>query len=128
MLLLGTAYPGWNRSRPRLKRLVRNSPLQIETMFKYLLAIAVCLICLVLLQQGCKGFGERFRKRIDERKQQRQERWGEWQQRHENRRDPNPNEEPNGDRKHFFRHHWQRRRERSDANNDDISTILIEDQ
>lgn len=99
-------------------------------MFKYLLAITVCLICLVLLQQGCKGFGERFRKRIDERKQQRQERWGEWQenrfQRHENRRDPNHDD--SGDRKHIFRQHWQRRREHRDASPDETTTILIEDQ
>lgn len=96
-------------------------------MFKYLLAIAVCLICLVLLQQGCKGFGERFRKRIEERKQQRQERWGEWHERHEKRRDPIDDSNEHEDRKHMFRQHWQRRRER-DANDGDSSTILIEDQ
>lgn len=73
-------------------------------MFKYLLAIAVCLICLILLQKGCKGFGERFRERIDERKQQRQDRWG--------------------DRKQIFGHDfWQRRGKQFD----DKTTFSIED-
>lgn len=94
-------------------------------MFKYLLAIVVCLICLVLLQKGCKGFGERFRERIDERKQQRQERWGEWQQRHDKRSDPN---DQKGDRKHIFGHDfWHRRGKHADASSDDTTTILIKD-
>ena len=97
-------------------------------MFKYLLAIAVCLICLVLLQQGCQGFGERFRKRMDERKEQRQERWQDWK---EHRFDRREGESSDGERKHIFRHFWQRRREHSDDSegnrDDEQEPILIEE-
>ena len=42
-------------------------------MFKYVAALVLILICLVILQHGCQGFGERFRKRMDEFQERRRE-------------------------------------------------------
>ena len=42
---------------------------------KYLIAIAVILVLWLLVQRGCRGFGERFRERIDDFREQRQERF-----------------------------------------------------
>lgn len=90
-------------------------------MFKYLLGIAVCLICLVLLQQGCQGFGERFKKRMDERRQERHERWQQWR---DDRFEKAPDD---GERKRFFRKRWQRNRESEDSDEEPADPILIEE-
>ncbi len=91
---------------------------------KYLLAIALCLICLVILQNGCHGIGERFRQRIDERREQRQERWQDWRDHRFRKSD----EDDSGDRKHIFRNRWQkRRREQSEPRDESNDPILIED-
>jgi len=42
---------------------------------KYLIAIAVILVLWLLVQRGCRGFGEKFRERIDDFREQRQERF-----------------------------------------------------
>lgn len=92
-------------------------------MFKYLLAIAVCLICLVVLQRGCQGFGERFRKRIEDRRERWEERWGNW---HDRRKDETKPDDMN-ERRTIFRQYWQRRRERSDFEIDERENPLVEE-
>lgn len=100
-------------------------------MFKYLLAIAVCLICLIVLQHGCQGIGERFRKRMDERREQRQHHWQDFREkrfdRFENFRDPEKNDSE--EQRHIFRHRWRNRRKNSQDGNDDLNgePILIEE-
>lgn len=42
---------------------------------KYLIAIAVILALWLLVQRGCRGFGERFKERIDDFREHRQERF-----------------------------------------------------
>ena len=42
---------------------------------KYLLAIIAILVLWLMVQRGCRGFGDRFRERIDDFREHRQERF-----------------------------------------------------
>ena len=88
-------------------------------MFKYVASLVLILICLVVLQHGCQGFGERFRKRMDEFRERRQEaiddRKERWDQRFN--RDENDNERRFGQR-------WRDRRNSSDLEGDRSEEIF----
>ena len=52
-------------------------------MFKYVAFLLLILVCLIVLQRGCNGIGDRFRKRMDDFQERRREaiddrrqRWG----------------------------------------------------
>lgn len=96
-------------------------------MMKYLAVIAFCLLCLVILQHGCQGIGERFRQRIDDRREKRQQHWQDFREnRFERFRDPEKNDSE--EHRHIFRYRWQQRRRKSSNEDSDEQEepILIE--
>ena len=90
---------------------------------KYLIAIAVCLFCLIVLQNGCSSFGERFRQRIDDRREKRQNHWQEFRERF---RDPENNDSE--EHRHIFRYRWQQRQKESSTEPDDAPTLTEESE
>lgn len=89
---------------------------------KYLIAIAVCLFCLVILQNGCSSFGERFQKRMDERREKRQYHWQEFRERF---RDPEKNDSEQ--HRHIFWRRWQKRQKESSTDDESNEPLLIEE-
>jgi hypothetical protein len=66
--------------------------------FKYFVAVILILCLWLIVQQGCKGFGERFRERMDNWHQRRMERIDGWRKHREERRDGSEDGEQQRDR------------------------------
>lgn len=74
-------------------------------MFKYFLAMLLILVCLVVLQRGCKGIGERWQERMDqfrEKQKERQDKRHEWWQDRREGNDQGDDGEEISKRKRFF--------------------------
>jgi hypothetical protein len=87
-------------------------------MFKYVTALVLILICLVVLQHGCQGFGERFRKRMDEFRERRQEAIDDRKERWDQRFHRGESDEDNR-----FGHRWRDRRNSSDLEGDSSEKV-----
>jgi len=93
-------------------------------MFKYVLGILLILVCLVVLQRGCKGIGERWHERMDEFRERREHRREERQEWWHGRRERNPIDDRKDDegfkREHIFhRRGWFHGRDRTNPNEDE---------
>ena len=88
-------------------------------MFKYVAALVLILICLVVLQHGCQGFGERFRKRMDEFRERRQEAIDDRRERWDQRFDRD-----GGSDGRRFGHRWRDRKKSSDLEGDSSEEIF----
>ena len=86
-------------------------------MFKYLLFVVIGLVCLIILFSQCRGIGERFRERMDEFQNRRQERMHdrrEWKEHRWDRQPPPIDEEQgedDGRRRHIFNRFGRFRRD-----------------
>ena len=94
-------------------------------MFKYFLCLLLILVCLVVLQRGCKGIGERWNERMEEfrerRENRKEERQDWWQGR---RRDTpvDPADDDESKKEHMFeRRGWFHGRERSKLKKDEFA-------